>query len=369
MAEEAEQLDAEDAETLDRPVVALVMAGGTGTRLYPASRADRPKQFLSLGKADGGGSGEERSEDGDDSRLQQTVERVGFADEIYVSTAEEHANRVRETVPEAGVLVEPEAKDTGPALVYATHRVKEQVGECVQLCVPSDHVVAGEFESAARTAARAAVEAEGLVTFGVEPTRPATGYGYVEPGAEPKDRGTPPGYAEVEQFREKPDAETAREFVARGFYWNAGLFAWTPATLLREARDSPLGPLVAALEAGDPRRGFREVEPVSIDYAVMERTDDAYVVPADFEWDDVGAWDAVERVVETDEAGNAILGEALTIDAENNVIAGDEDTHVSLVGVDGLVVAAYDDRVLVAPKDEAQRVREVVAELREQGQF
>jgi mannose-1-phosphate guanylyltransferase len=340
------------ADNLDRPVVALVMAGGTGTRLYPASRADRPKQFLSLGV---GGS--------DESLLSRTVSRVGFADEIYVSTGEAHADKVREAAPEAGVLVEPEPKDTGPALVYAAHRVREQVGDCVLLCVPSDHLVAGDFASSAARAVRTAVETEGLVAFGVEPTRPATGYGYIEPS----DSGGE--YAEIEQFREKPDGQTAERFVEEGFYWNAGLFAWTPESLLREARDSPLGPLVAALDDGEPVRGFSDIEGVSIDYALMERTDDAYVVPADFEWDDVGAWDAIERVVETDEDRNAILGEGLTIDAADNVVATDDDTHVSAVGVEGLVVAAYDDRVLVVPKDEAQRVREVVTELRERGRF
>ncbi|UPW01935.1 sugar phosphate nucleotidyltransferase [Halorussus gelatinilyticus] len=347
---DADSTDAGDA--LERPVVALVMAGGTGTRLYPASRSDRPKQFLSLGGATGG-----------DSLLARTVSRVRFADEIYVSTGEDHAETVREEVPEAGVLVEPEAKDTGPALAYAAHRIREQVGECVLLCVPSDHLVAGDFAPSATRAARTAVETEGLVAFGVEPTRPATGYGYIEPSdSETEHTG-------IEQFREKPDRETAERFVEDGFYWNAGLFAWTPESLLREARDSPLGPLVEALEAGDPERGFAEVESVSIDYAVMERTDDAYVVPADFEWDDVGAWDAIERVVETDGDGNAVLGDGLTIDAMENVVAADDRTHVSLVGVEGLVVAAYGDRVLVVPKDEAQRVREVVAELREQGRF
>ena len=334
------------------PVVAVVMAGGTGTRLYPASRADRPKQFLSLG-----------GDDANHSLLGQTVDRVGFADEVYVSTTAEYADRVREAVPEAGILVEPASKDTGPALAYAAHRARRQVGECVVLCVPSDHRIAGDFESTARTATRAAVETEGLVTFGVEPTGPATGYGYVEPG---ESRGE---YAEIEQFREKPDAATAERFVEEGFYWNAGLFAWTPDAFLRAARDSPLAPLVAALEAGDPERGFADVESVSVDYAVMERADDAYVVPADFEWDDVGSWDAIERVVETDEEGNAILGDALTVDAADNVVATDGDAHVSVVGVEGLVVAAYDDRVVVAPKDDAQRVREVVARLREDGRF
>ena len=369
--------DGERDDSLDRPVVALVMAGGTGTRLYPASRADRPKQFLSLGRGREGGG--ERAGEADDSLLSRTVSRVGFADEVYVSTAAEHADRVREEVPEAGVLVEPEAKDTGPALVYAAHRIREQrrghrdgtrerrsrerVGDCVLLCVPSDHLVAGEFESAARTATRAAVETGGLVAFGIEPTRAATGYGYIEPGESADE------WAEIEQFREKPDEATAERFVERGFYWNAGLFAWTPAALLREARDSPLAPLVEALAAGEAERGFAEVEPVSVDYAVMERTDDAYVVPADFEWDDVGAWDALERVVETDENGNAVLGDALAIDSADNVVATDGETHVSVVGVDDLVVAAFDDRVVVVPTDDAQRVREVVARLREQGRF
>src|SRR6056297_825127 len=276
---------------MDRPLVAVVLAGGTGTRLYPASRSDRPKQFLEFG--------------GDQSLLADTVARAAFADEVYVLTRPAFADDVREHAPSAGVLTEPEPKDTGPALVYAAHRIREQVGECVLLCVPSDHLVAGDFASSATRAVRTAVETEGLVAFGVEPTRPATGYGYIEPRDSAAER------PEIEQFREKPDRATAERFVEEGFYWNAGLFAWTPESLLREARDSPLGPLVAALEAGDPERGFADIEGVSIDYAVMEQTDDAYVVPADFEWDDVGSWDAIERVVETDENGNGILGDAL----------------------------------------------------------
>ncbi len=332
---------------MDRPLVALVMAGGTGTRLYPASRSDRPKQFLPLG-------------DGDASLLADTVSRAGFADETFVCTAPEHEASVREHAPTAGVLVEPEPKDTGPALVYAAHRIREQVGDCALVCLPSDHHVAGEFAPTARRAAEVAVDTAGLVTVGVEPTRPATGYGYVEPGA---DRGD---HFEVAQFREKPDAETAERLVERGCYWNAGLFAWTPSAFLREARDSPLAPLVERLDAGEPDAGFAAADPVSVDYAVLERADDVYVVPAGFEWDDLGSWDALERVRHSD-GENVVLSDALTIDAEGNVVAGDH--HVSLVGVSDFVVAAYDDRVLVVPKEEAQRVREVVARLREDDRF
>ncbi len=329
---------------MDRPLVALIMAGGTGTRLYPASRSDRPKQFLPLL--------------GDDSLLAQTVNRAGFADEIFVCTAEEHESLVRAHAPEAGILVEPEPKDTGPALVYAAHRIREQVGACVLLCLPSDHLISGDFETTARHAASVAVETEGVVTVGIEPTRPATGYGYIEPGTDHGD------YFDMLQFREKPDEMTAKRFVEEGFYWNAGLFAWTPDAFLRASRDSPLEPLVTALENGDPAGGFEAVESTSVDYAVMERTDDAYVVPAGFEWDDLGSWDAFERF---DAGENVVLGDALTIDATGNIVAGDK--HVSLVGVDDLVVAAYDDRVLVVPKSDAQRVREVVAKLREEDRF
>ncbi|MCU4801824.1 sugar phosphate nucleotidyltransferase [Halobacteria archaeon HArc-gm2] len=336
---------------MDRPLVALVLAGGTGTRLYPASRSDRPKQFLSFG--------------GDDSLLRQTVDRAGFADETYVLTREAYADEIHDHAPDAAVLTEPEPKDTGPALVYAAHRVREQVGDCVMLVLPSDHHVAGDFRAVAERAARVAVETEGVVTLGVEPTRPDPGYGYIEPG-EAQD-----GYFEVEQFREKPDRETATGYVDRGFYWNAGMFTWTPESFLREARRSPLEPLVDALDDGDPSRGFDAVDPVSVDYAVLERSESVFVVPADFEWDDLGAWDALERLVDgrrgEDENGNAVLGDAIAIDAADNVIA--TDGHVSLVGVEDLIVASFDDRTLVVPKDDAQRVRDVVAELRDRGLF
>ena len=333
---------------MQRPLVALVLAGGVGTRLYPASRSHRPKQFLHFG--------------GDDSLLAGTVDRVGFADEVYVSTRPAFADAVRDHAPRAGVIVEPVARDTGPALVNAAHHIREQIGECVVLALPSDHLVEGPFAEAARRGARVAVETEGVVAFGIEPTRPATEYGYIRPGTDHSE------YFSVDQFVEKPTESLAREFLDRGFYWNAGMFAFTPSTLLRCARDSPLAPLADALAAGEPERGFDATDPVSVDRAIMERTDDAYVVPAALEWDDLGSWDALRRVGELDGDGNAVLGEGQLIDATGNVVASD-GAHVNVIGVSDLVVAAYDDRVLVVPVEQAQRVREVVHRLQSEGRF
>jgi mannose-1-phosphate guanylyltransferase len=354
------------------PTVACVLAGGTGTRLYPASRGDRPKQFLALA--------------GDESLLEATVDRVAFADETVVLTGERHEPRVREHAPDATVFVEPDAKDTGPALAYAARRARDEFGECVLLCVPADHHVDGDFARVARHATRVATATDGLVTMGVEPSRPATGFGYVEPGEFAEiagDDGERVEYAPVRAFREKPDRETARQLVDLGCLWNAGVFAWTPDAFLRECEGTPLAPLA------DRSRNLADasaaVPEVSVDYAVLERTDDAYVVPADFAWDDLGSWDAIARVHDalgkTDADGNAVLtndggasaaadaaGEPILLDTANSVVATDH-RHVAVVDCDDLVVAAFDDRVLVVPRDASQRVRDVVADLRERDAF
>lgn len=332
---------------MDRPLVAVVLAGGTGTRLYPATRSDRPKQFQSF--------------DGERSMLAETVRRAGFADEVYVLTRPAYAETVREHAPAAAVLTEPEPRDTGPALVYAAHRIREQLGDCVLCCLPSDHHVDGDFQATAETACEVAARTGSLVTIGIEPTRAETGYGYIEPGADHGD------YYDVESFTEKPDAETARRYVDADYLWNSGTFAWTPDDFLAAARETKLGPLVEALEADDHAQGFESAPEISVDYAVLESADEVTVVPANYEWDDLGSWDAFERLLEADDEGNVALGDALTIGAHDNVLAS--DGHVAAVGVDDLVIASYDDRTLVVPKSKSQRVREVVARLREKERF
>jgi mannose-1-phosphate guanylyltransferase len=347
-------------------VVALVLAGGIGSRLYPASRADRPKQFLPVG--------------GDESLLARTADRADFADEVVVATRPRFADEIDEHAPDAEVIVEPAGKDTGPALTYATHRIRELYGSdeetaddgepepLVIVALPSDHYVGDDvtFQETMAAGARVAVGADRLVTFGVTPDRPETGYGYVEPGDVRAVDGT--AFHDVARFHEKPDAGTAREYVEAGYLWNSGMFAWTPERFLAAAADSALAPLVEALADGDPAAGFEAVEPVSVDYAVFEAAEDVAVVDADFAWDDLGTWDALDRVLDRDGDGNVAIGDHETVDAADNVIVSD-DTHVSLVGVSGLAVVAYDDRVLVVPKGEAGRVRELVSLLTERGEF
>lgn len=326
---------------MDHPLVAVVLAGGTGTRLYPAARPSRPKPFLRLG--------------GDRSLLARTVERASFADEVVVITRRAYADEVADHAPDATVMIEPAPRDTGPALVYAAGALRERSDDPVMLCLPSDHHVDGPFVPTAKRAVALAAATADLVTIGIEPDRPATGYGYVVPGDPVGDGGRA-----VERFVEKPDAERAAALVGAGALWNAGMFAWTPEALLREARDSSLASLVGAIESDDAEGGFEAVEATSIDRAVLEGTDRAAVVPAAFSWTDLGTWDAIGRTVD------GPLADTLELDAAGNVLASDE-AHITVVGASDLVVAAYDDRVLVVPRSRAESVRVAVARLSEAG--
>jgi mannose-1-phosphate guanylyltransferase len=341
-------------------VVAVVLAGGTGTRLYPASSPETPKQFRAVGPGEG-------------SLLTRTVRRArAFADEVVVLTHETYADRVPEHAPDAEVLVEPEPKDTGPALAYAAFSLRERYDDPLLVCLPSDAHVGDDtaFAADVERAVDLARERDGLVTLGVEPTYAATGYGYLKPGEAIGAAGRAEagrGYT-VERFVEKPDAGAAARYREHGYLWNAGTFVWTPGAFLSAARDSALAPLIDALEAGAPEP-FGAVESVSVDHGVLEGADDVFVVRTDVEWDDLGTWDALERVLAADEDGNVVDGNALALDAEGCVLATDADSHVVVVGVSDLAVAVHGDRVLVVPKHEAERVREVFAELEARDAF
>ena len=348
-------------------VVPVLLAGGSGTRLWPLSREQYPKQFLSfLGQR---------------SLFQNTALRVGLIDAAMppvVIGSQAHRFLIAEQLREANVaassiLLEPEGRNTVTAAAVAAHFVAEKFGErALILIAAADHAILDESAFARAVATGAEAAADGfIVTFGIKPTRAETGYGYLRVG-EVLGAG---GACRVDAFVEKPDLETAQTWVANGdHYWNGGLFLFECGRFLEElARLEPethAHALEALLEARHDGV-FAHLEPnafgrcrnQSIDYAVMEKVDRIALVPLDAGWDDVGCWDFLDRLPATDNAGNRTRGDVLTIDAAGN-LAHSSGRLVALLGVEDHIVVETDDAVLVAPKHRAQEVGKAVHALR-----
>ena len=341
----------------------VLLSGGSGTRLWPLSREAYPKQFLPLA--------------GDDTMVQATWRRVeALADLAPIVVAnEEHRFLVAEQLRQVGapvpaILLEPVGRNTAPAIAAAALQAMAGGADPLLLVLPSDHVVrdVAGFQRAVREASSAA-EAGALVTFGVVPDAPETGFGYIQ--AEAGD-----GLRQVLRFVEKPDAATARSYLdAGGYYWNSGMFLFRASRYLEElARfrpdivDAVRAAHVAARHDGDfvrlDKDAFSACPSDSIDYAVMEKTADAMVLPVDIGWNDVGSWSALWDVAERDADGNAHHGDVIAVDSRNSYAYAQR--LVALVGLDDIVVVETDDAVLVARKDKVQEVKQVVARLKQE---
>ncbi len=326
----------------------VVLSGGAGTRLWPLSTPERPKQFLPLV--------EERP------MIVATIERLDGLDAAtpIIVCAQIHGDIVRTEAPSARLILEPDGRSTAPAIAVAALSVDP---DDVLLVLPSDHLIedGDAFRAAVRRAVTAAEDGN-LVTFGITPTGPATGYGYVRPG-EPID-----GVRIVDSFAEKPDLETARRYVEEGYLWNSGMFAFTAATFLEELaahRPRMLATVRAALVDGDlDPEAWAAVPSESVDYAVMEPTDRAVVIALDAGWDDVGSWDSLADLTPTDVAGSTFVGDVVAIDVEESYVRTTGPT-VAISGVSDLIVVATEKAVLVVPRGESQRVRELLEQLRE----
>jgi mannose-1-phosphate guanylyltransferase len=349
---------------------AVIMAGGAGTRFWPASRRDRPKQFLEL--ADGR------------PLLRATFERVAPiipADRIWVVSGQRTIEATRLLLPELprdNVLGEPSGRDTAACAGYAAQVVLSRDPDGVCVVLPADHVIddAERLRSALAAGARHVASEGGLLTFGVRPTRPETGYGYLKIGDAYSELG---GWQvhRLERFVEKPDVTTARTYVASdGYLWNSGMFAWRAGDLLDEIRRQlPLladGLQLIADAIGLPNEAstLREVYPhlprTSLDFGIMEGAKHAWTIPLDFCWSDVGSWPALAEILARDPHGNVVQGRVLPIDACNNVLIS-EGPVVTAVDIEGVIVVATADAVLVFPAASGQRVREVVSRLQELG--
>jgi mannose-1-phosphate guanylyltransferase / mannose-6-phosphate isomerase len=347
-----------------RPIIPLIMCGGAGTRLWPASREGRPKQFLPLF--------------GRYSTFQETMRRVGdpamFGRAIIVTHHQYRfmvAEQLAEIGVEADILLEPVRRDSGPAIVAGAAFAFDRGGDPVVVALAADHVVSDATAFAQACAiANEAAESDRIVTFGVRPNRPATEYGYIRAGA---SLGS--GIFAVEKFVEKPDTKTAERYVNEGYLWNSGNFMFRAGFLLDEFRkfepESAAAVTASVAAAGSDlgfvtldAQAFARATAKSIDYAVMERTKRAAVLPVAYGWSDVGSWNGVWELSARDASGNAARGRAVFLEARDSYVATEKQL-VALYGVENLVVVATDDAVLVARRDDGDGLRALVGKLKE----
>ena len=328
---------------------AVVLAGGSGTRFWPLSTPENPKQLLPLTVS--GSTAEESIE-----RLSGLVPR----ERILVVTGSGLADRLRErlNLPAQNILVEPRAASTAPALIWATTEAQRRDPDAEVLSLHADWAVgdAAEFRRTADLALTTARHYERLVTVGVVPSRPETGYGYIVPGPPLGD-----GARMVARFSEKPDAATALDLMAAGALWNSGLFAWTAERLVLEtmAHTPEIAPHLPALRSGDIQGFFRDVTPISIDVGLLERSGAVAVVSGAFAWDDIGTWQALTRVRPKDRGGNVVVGNAFTHESEDCIVWSDRDTIV-LSGVRDLIVVQANGRILVMPAERAASMKQLL---------
>ncbi len=355
---------------MDEHLYALIMAGGGGTRLWPLSRRAHPKQTLRLF--------------GERTMFQLAVERLRPLlpiERLFVVTAAEQVEPLAAQVPDLpaeNFIIEPMGRGTAPCIGLSALHLRRRDPDAVMAVLTADHFIRREevFRHALQ-AARSVAEEGYLVTLGIDPTYPATGYGYIERG---ERLGEVEGFSvyRVAQFREKPDAMTAMAFLADGRYsWNSGMFIWKVARILEEMErlmpdlSATLAELSAAMEEGTYEEQIAHLWPQvrkeTIDYGVMERAEQVALLPVEMGWSDVGSWAAVMSLHKADAAGNVSLGDHLAIGTERTMVFSESGRLIATVGVQDLIIVDTDDALLVTTPEASQQVRDVVRRLREQG--
>lgn len=345
---------------MDKSLIPVILAGGKGERFWPLSRKHRPKQFLSL---DGSGK----------SLLQATADRLtvtaGNDENLWVVTSAQLAEGAREQLPqlpEEKLLLEPEGRDTAPAVAWATLEIARAYGEdAVVGFFPADPWIDDQlaFQQTIDAAAQMAAAEASIVTLGITPSYPSTGYGYIEQGDQTGSFGGLPVYS-VTRFTEKPDRETAEGFLATGrFSWNSGIFIFRAGVVLEELRTHApeiIGPLEQKGSAAYP-----QLPKKSIDYALMEKTQLTYVIPASFGWDDLGDWNAIERLLKGD-AQNVELAKHVGMDTQGSIFyATGEDEVIVTIGLEDVVVVRDRNVTLIVKKDRTQEIKQVVKALQD----
>lgn len=346
----------------------VIMAGGVGSRFWPMSTADRPKQFidvLGVGK----------------TLIQLTNERFSGVIppcNVWVVTNEKYVSVVQEQLPDIPVdhiLSEPCRRNTAPCIAYVSWRIKKENPKANIVVSPSDHIVTNpeEFRRVVTNCLKFTAETDAIVTLGMKPTRPETGYGYIQADLSTASARNKEIFR-VDQFREKPDLATAIQYTKQSnFFWNAGIFIWSASTIVNAFRIYQPGVarifenIMDILGTADEQRVIDEVYPecdnISVDYAIMEKAEEIFVCPADFDWSDLGTWGSLLAQTPHDLYGNAIIGENIQLfDSKNCIIHTTEERKVVVQGLDGYIVAEKDDTLLICKLSEEQRIKQFSGE-------
>ena len=341
---------------------ALIMAGGKGTRFWPLSTEEKPKQFLNL--------------IGEETMIQMTVNRIKPIipiERVFVCTGEMYVDLVIELLPELpeqNIIVEPEGRNTAPCIALSAFVIKKYYKDANMIVLPSDHLISDEdeFRNVIKNADEfVKANKEAIITLGMEPTRPETGYGYIRYGKDEKEINNHK-VIKVDAFVEKPNKEKAKAYIKEGNYlWNGGMFLWSADNILNQiekySNDTYKALKDIEIVANEEiqeliNNNYHKTEAISIDYAVMEKSDSIYVVPSRFSWDDVGSWEALDRYREKDDKGNVLVGSAKVVDSHGNlVISSSHDIVVE--GLKDIYVIENDGKILVGNKSNVANVKEL----------
>ncbi|SIR46580.1 mannose-1-phosphate guanylyltransferase [Halanaerobium kushneri] len=344
-------------------ITALIMAGGEGTRFWPLSRKDNPKQFLKLN-------------DDQKTMLQETVERIKELvpiEQVFIATNEAYQEAIKKQIdgiPSENIIVEPMKRNTAACIGLSSVVIENKYPGSTMIVLPADHLIKdkNKFIDILSKAVMTASTGKNLVTLGIKPNHPETGYGYIHYGNHLHTIDEDQVF-EVQNFTEKPDLDTAKEFLEDGNYlWNSGMFIWQLDSILYNIEKhlpeiyESLLKIKNALGTDSEKKvienEFEQMESVSIDYGIMEKAENIFVIPGSFGWDDLGSWPALERVKKVDDNGNVVVGKHYGIDTTNSIIHSPNKV-VTTIGLDGVVIVDTEDAILICDKKRAQEVKEI----------
>ena len=357
---------------MSKKIIGVIMAGGIGSRFWPESREKNPKQLLKMF--------------GDDSMIQLTakrIEKLVNPSEMFVVTNKLQRNGIVKQlpqIPQENILIEPFGRNTAPCIGLAALFAKRVDPDSVMIVLPADHLIknTNEFQKVLENAIEVADKSKSLVTIGITPTRPETGYGYIQFDEEKSSENNFQNLSafKVKTFAEKPTQEIAKEFLRSGdFVWNSGMFIWRTDVILKEIANS-LPEMYEQLLNIEESIGttlfektleekYKIIRGISIDYGVMEKAKDVFVIKSDFGWNDVGSWEEVYQISNKDKNLNSLNGKIITVDTKNSYISSKEKL-IATVGVENLIIIETEDSILICSRDKAQDVKEIVNELKKQ---